>query len=488
MKGPTSRLLTGICAAAFSLSSARAHEPTELQPARDLLNQSERIDLAGAIEATLRSNPRLLGAADTITARRQQFAAEQRRWSPTARFYTDSDSPLIGKYFDSEIDSYPNGSEANNNSTNQLNNYNLGSIGLQVSWSFLDPSRQPAINRSYALVEAERFTFDVIARSIVLDTQLAYYELQENQRLIEIYEDIYQRNIDQLAIIQEQFQAGLVHIGDVTQQKALLLSQLNTLDGFYRSQLQAAADLALSMGRPPGSSVLPSEASSNHFTEWKSSLQDTVNEGLALREEIRLALVEAEAEDWEARRLLNLYLPVLSFIANGYSTSSQGIFDGYIGRSTRPYRGSQTDNELAVGLGLKWTFFDGGVFAAQAAANHSLASAQRQQAQQERDRVGNQIRRSYATYLTAKLALPSSREALSTAKMAVQVASVRYAAGIGDITTVVQATQLLGQAAQQSKALRLAYHNAVAELYRYSGQWPAAFQPQITALLEAKEN
>ena len=100
--------------------------------------------------------------------------------------------------------------------------------------------------------------------------------------------------------------------------------------------------------------------------------------------------------------------------------------------------------------------------------------------------MGNQIRRSYSAYLTSKLALPQSQEALETARQAVNVASARYAAGVGDITTVVQATELLGDAAVQNKSLRVIHRNAIAELYRYSAQWPKPFQPQIRALMKSR--
>ena len=51
---------------------------------------------------------------------------------------------------------------------------------------------------------------------------------------------------------------------------------------------------------------------------------------------------------------------------------------------------------------------------------------------------------------------------------------------------MVQATELLGHAAEQNKSLRLIYRNAIAELYRYSAQWPKPFQPQINALMKSK--
>ena len=178
---------------------------------------------------------------------------------------------------------------------------------------------------------------------------------------------------------------------------------------------------------------------------------------------------------------------MLSISANGYGSYLEGIFEGPIGNSNSGDRGGWNENDLAIGLGFNWKFFDGGVRSARAAANQNLAKARRQQAQQERNLVGNQIRRSYSAYLTAKDALPKSQEALETANLAVEVAAARYEAGVGDITTVVQATEQLGEAAEQNKSLRLIYRNAIAELYRYSAQWPEPLQPQIQDLLNNKE-
>ena len=96
----------------LGLGHSQPPVPSELQPARELLNQSEQINLADAIEATLRSNPQLLAAVETIRARRSLLASEQRRWSPTASFFTYSDAtPLLGQYFETDIISYPQNSD-----------------------------------------------------------------------------------------------------------------------------------------------------------------------------------------------------------------------------------------------------------------------------------------------------------------------------------------------------------------------------------------
>ena len=53
------------------------------------------------------------------------------------------------------------------------------------------------------------------------------------------------------------------------------------------------------------------------------------------------------------------------------------------------------------------------------------------------------------------------------------------------MTDVVQATQMLGDAASNLTYLRLLYQNAVSQLYRYSAQWPHDLRPLIKQELGA---
>ena len=44
--------------------------------------------------------------------------------------------------------------------------------------------------------------------------------------------------------------------------------------------------------------------------------------------------------------------------------------------------------------------------------------------------------------------------------------------GLGDITSIVQSMQLLGEATRQYNQAILGHNTSVAELYRYSATWP----------------
>ena len=438
-----------------------------------------------AIDLALKHNPSLQGAFEAIQAREWSLIASQRRWWPTAAVEASPGTTMLGRVFNTTVANYPNNSSNSfatstyNSSYSTFSNYGQGSIGLSLSWSFFDPSRQPAINSADQTLRAQKLTFNVVGRSLVLTIQTLYYNLQETQQLINVFEEIYQQNLHQLTRAQAQFEVGMTNIGDVEQKKTQLLNQLTDLILLYRQQAQTASSLASAMGLAPGSAVIPSGDQPLAPTQWPLSLETTIAEGLRLREEIQASLAQSEAARWEARRLVNTYLPVLMLAGTTYAYKGEGVFSANVGQDPVPYFSRQSTTEAAVGLGLRWDFFDGGVRSAQARQAEAQARILASQAEENRLTVGDQIRQSYTSYQTAQLGLTGAEQAYASALKAVTAANRRYNVGIGSMTDLIQATQMLAQSAQNLVNLRLMRSTAIAELYRYSAQWPASQSHRI---------
>ena len=476
-------LLTGRTLAAQRDDTERV-TPQELAAARLLLEGSKRITLAEAVSFGLRHNPSLQSSFATIQASEWNLFANKRRWLPTASVEVSPGTTLLGWVYEKNVANYPNGTNTTyatssyNNSYNIYSKYGNASLGLILNWSFFDPSRQPAINTASASLKAQKLTFNVIARSLVLNIETAYHRLQEDQKLIAVYEKIYQQNQLQLKLANAQLKIGMTNIGDAEQKKTQLLLQLNQLLLLYQMQARDASNLATYIGAKPGSTVLPAEQGFDP-PAWPLSLEASIQEGLQLREEIQASLAEATAAQWDARRLVNSYLPVLMLTGTAYGYLGQGTFSANTGQNSSPYFSHQSTTDASLGLGLRWDFLDGGIRRAQANQANDQAKALQSQAEQNRLSVANEIRNSYATYLTARLGLPPAQRAFASSQKAVLVASKRYEVGIGTMTDVIQATSQLGEAASNLSAMRLNYNNAIAELYRYSSLWPAAYRGEI---------
>lgn len=450
-----------------------------LAESEQLLNQSIPIELGEAIQKTITNNPQIHQAIALVRARKSRVAAEKRKWNPTLTFSRTSENPMLGKQLSTVIqtdDNYKNTEAAN------FTNANLAFIAARLNWNFLDPVRHSSIKRSSSQLESQELLLNILCRSLVLETQIVYYKLIENQNLIKIYSSIYNKSKHQLTAILKLFNSGIISLGDVTQQQTLLLNQLNRLLVLVNLQMKLASDLALLTGMPPGSSALPKQTHIDS-EDWPLTLDETIQEGLQLREEIQLALSDSRAANWQARTMLNKYLPVLSLSVNGIGSYSDGLFGANIANSSDQARGITQATDLSIGLGLTWTPFDGGVDLASSNAFKEESKAGLLAANSQRDQVGSQIRHSYSQYQTAKTALAKAEQGLKIASLSVDIASERYSAGIESITTVVQATEMHGRAASILYETRISYFDSIAKLYRYSGQWPSQYKQAIIELL-----
>jgi outer membrane protein TolC len=446
-----------------------------LSESEQLLNQSVRISLEDVIRKTIINNPQIAQSIALVQAKKSEVAAEKRKWNPTLKFSRTSENPILGKQMSTVIqsdDNYKNVEYAN------FTNANVAFVAARFKWNFLDPVRYSTINRSISLLQSQELLLSILCRSLVLEAQMVYAKLVENQNLINTYSSIYKKNRFELEAILGQFNGGIISFGDVAQQKTLLLNQLNELLALVALQIELASELAVLTGMPPGGSALPSQQQI-HREEWSLSLEETIEEGLRLREEIQLALSDSKAADWQAQTMLNKYLPVLSLSVNGYGNYSDGLFGADIASSSSQDRGVVQATDLSIGLGLTWTPFDGGSYLASSNAFKDQAKADLLAANFQRDRVGRQIRGSYGEYLTTKAALAKAEQGLKIASLSVDIASERYSAGIGSVTTVVQATEMYGRAALILSETRVSYFDSIAKLYRYSGQWPSAYKQAI---------
>ena len=468
-----------------------------LSEIKRLSDQANPTTLEEAASAVLSNNPDLLSAQKQADASELYFLAAKKTWLPYAEFYTDSDAPALGQLFNTTTAVYPNNVSGGDYATNtytetyyEFSSYPLVNINLMVNWDVFSPVRQPLINQRGEEAKATELAIRVVARSLILATQVKYIELQELDRLISIFEKIYHDNRQELDIINAQYKAEMTSVGSVLQQETLLLNQMQQLIGFYQRKAALSAQLAVLMGLPPGSRVCSSAETSSQQTLqdaiWPHSLEQSIRTGLDLREEIKIALAEASSARWNASRLMNEYLPVLSLGALATYGILQGYYEGTVGRDPEPFLSRQTSTDVILGLGIKWKFYDGGINATQSNAARSMAESKLQLAENARVVVGSEIQTSYTNYESSKLALLGAETAFQAAAQSVEVARTRYEAGIGSLTTIVQANELYGEAASNLFDTRKLLRDSLAELYRYSAEWPPFISDHLSFIDQSK--
>ena len=441
---------------------------------------SKKVSLEEAIALGLRHNPALVAAFRTIQQYEWQLIAAQRQWYPKlelsngAPFVGLSANTYIQRFYNSQRELVMSSPGSPPDSQSQVKQFTTTAVlqpGATVTWSFIDPTRQPKINAASEALRQQKLLFDVSARNLILQIQTAYYSLQSTSQLIADFQQIYDINRRQMEVIRARYGIQLATVLDLAQTESQLFNQLNQLVTFTQSYITEASQLARQLGLPADNLVLPAEKA-KLYNSWMVPLPETIARATRLREEILASLAAAQSAQWSGIAQMNQYLPVFQVVGTGSLRLESGVINGVPGRDTTFAQSGLKTWNGAVGIGFNWTLFDGGIDAAQAQSNYAQAEQKRSVTEANRLQTVEEVRSSYGDYQASEVAVDSARMAYQAALTAQEAARARFDIGVGDITTVVQAIEQWGTSSQQLSQAILAYNKAVAGLYRYSATWP----------------
>ena len=433
-----------------------------------LRDRSVKANLNVAIEQSLLHNPELAQAYSQIQQGEWNLIAVRRQWYPTLSASSIGPSAGLLGYGGSSTHETGTTSGIDFN-TQKYQNQNQVAAQLSLGWTFFDPSRSPQIDAASESLRSQKLLFNVSARNLVLQTQLAYFNLQTQQQLIADYEEILKATSNQVNLVEALFNIGNATIADVEQIRTQQYQTLSLLTRTYLGLIDAAASLTSAMALPPGQLVLPADRL-EVYGSWSLSLAASIQQAQALREEIQASMAQSSSARWRASALFNSYWPRFGLAANGSYVDSNSE-SRMIGANSDPAQSSSW--AWSVGVGFNWSIFDGGIAAAQAQASKALSRQYSDQAAVQRLQVTQEVEQSFGGYDTSRLALLSSRAQSDSARKAAMAARQRFDVGYSDITTVVQT---LNQAITAASAYSLSqkdYNSAVSNLYRATAQWPS---------------
>jgi len=432
-----------------------------------LKDRSIKANLNVAIEQSLLHNPELAQAYSQIQQGEWNLIAVRRQWYPTLS--ASSIGPSAGLLGYSASSTHEAGTTSGIDFNRQTyQNQNQVAAQLSLGWTFFDPSRSPQIDAASETLRSQKLLFNVSARNLVLQTQLAYFNLQTQQQLIADYEEILKATSNQVNLVEALFNIGNATIADVEQIRTQKYQTLSLLIRTYQGLIDAAASLASAMALPPGRLVLPADRL-EVYGSWSLSLAASIQQALALREEIQASMAQSSSARWRASALFNSYWPRFSLAANGSYVDSNNQ-NRMIGASSDQWSSSLA---WSVGVGFNWSIFDGGIAAAKAQESKALSRQYSDQAAVQRLQVTQEVEQSFGGYDTSRLALLSSRAQSDSARKAAMAARQRFDVGYSDITTVVQTLNQAITAASAYSLSQKEYNSAVSNLYRATAQWPS---------------
>jgi len=444
-----------------------------VQQRQQLQRRAISVSLQEAVEQSLLQNPGLAASYTEIQQSQWNLIAVRRQWYPSLSAASGGNNLLS---YDAETRTRVNSNDPGFKPNTTFINVSQVSPSVRLNWTFFDPSRGAQINSASRSLDAQQLLFDVAARNLVLETQLTYFRLQEQQQLIKAYEQILDTTTSDVIRTEALFNAGRAALSDVEQIRTQQLQNLTTLITTYRQLIIDSAALAEAMALPEGKMVLPSDQLAL-LGDWSFSQEATLRQAEALREEIKASLAQASSASWSSTALFNRYWPQFNVAASGSYLASNSVVGTPGSQNTSNNQETRWIN--AVGIGFNWLMFDGGIFAAQAQSSAYRARQFTDQAALLRLQIAREVEDAYVSYQTSQLTLKSTRLLIDSAAKAAEAVRARYSIGFADMTSVVQTLiQSIEAANVYANSIRN-YNSSVARLYRYSASWPTGALPLV---------
>ena len=426
--------------------------PTKLEEVR--IQGTQPISLAQALELARRNNRDL--QVSLLTLERYKYAVREAQASlyPTASLNADvtrGKSPNTGLVTDStgHLIPAPNPASSLFNANAQVN------YPLYTSGQRLANIRAAEEQERYYELDVERQSED-----IRLNVSTGYYDLQQADQNVRIY---------QAAVL--NYQASL--------RDALALERAGV--GTRFDVLQAQANLATNGVQPLTSAIAQQRIARRRFAVllslsqsvdvsasdpvqlaglWNQTLEESIVLAFQNRPELEQNLAQRNISEQQRRLALAQLGPQISLVG---SYQVENIFNAS--------NNSQINNNLVDGYSLavnaSVNLFDGGAARARAdQARIGIRIADTQFAT-ARNTIREQVEEAYFNLQSNLQNVQTSSTALEQAREALRLARLRFQAGVGTQTDVINQESLLIQAEGNRVTAILNYNRALAQIQRY---------------------
>jgi outer membrane protein TolC len=298
-----------------------------------------------------------------------------------------------------------------------------------------------------------------------LRTQQAFIELQRAMARIETSRELVSNDKRLLGLAQARVALGVSSKLEIAKQTTVLKTdEVNLANSVIDSEV-AQADLAELLSESRASILRPS----NQLVplgSWTSGLDETIQAAMQYRKVIEQQLMNVEINQAQAQIDLSVYRPTVALVNSLYWT--KGV--GYTAVGPPWVADAQSDLWNGSSL-LQLTFrgFDGGQARMTAQASMKRAKAAEAATLQAVNQVRRDVQAYYAQVVQGREAVLLASQRTNAASSALRLQSVRFSAGYGTITDVVQAQQDLTQAVADYIAQLADYNVSLVSLARSSG-------------------
>lgn len=407
----------------------------------------------------LRNNENLQGAKLTLEQQQAELIAARAALYPSLNtdFSLSRDSSagaeasnIIQSNNAEELGFTPNlQSETSTNAVGNLNlTYNIYTGG----------ERGAQIARAEQLVQNARLQIEVIAEQTRFDATDRYYALQGADAQVAIAQASVEDASQSLRDARLLQQAGLGTLFDVLRAEGDLATANEALTRAIAEQRNARRRLAqvLSVGQRV---ELTAADQITEAGDWTIPLEKSIVQAYKNRAELEQQLVQMELSEQDRFIALSAIKPQVDFLAN---YTYQDNFDGEAG----------VVDGYSFATRVRWTFFDGGRAFAQARRADRQMDLAKNEFSKQRNQIRFEVEESYYNLTANKENISSTRTNVVRFEEALRLARLRFQAGVGTQTDVINAQRDLANARGRFLQAIIGYNQSLNQLQRAVSNLP----------------
>ncbi|MBD2299615.1 TolC family protein [Nostoc sp. FACHB-190] len=351
--------------------------------------------------------------------------------------------------------------DINGNVTNSGNGFSSNSSQPSTSFNgtaqlnydlYTSGNRQAVIKEAEEQLRIDELDVENQSREIELNVKTQYYNLQQADEQVRINQSAVANAQASLQDAQARERAGVGTRFDVLQAQVNLANAQQDLTNSLSDQQIARRQLGTLLSLPQSVDITAADAVALAGL-WQPTLEQSIVEAFQNRPELRQQIAQRNISEQQRRQAIAQVRPQVSLVTS-YNlldrfNDTASITDGY-----------------SIGLQASMNLFDGGAAKARTAqAKTNIAIAETQFANQ-RDQIRFNVEQ-YYTQLRSNLDnVQTSAVGLEQAREALNIARIRYQAGVGTQTEVIEAENDLTRAEGNRVTAILNYNRALANLQR----------------------
>jgi len=417
--------------------------PTDPEEVR--LRGIQPITLNQAIELAERNNRTLQISQLQLQRSRAALRQAQAALYPTLDLQTGlTNSQSAGSELSGQSQSFLN---QNDDARTSL------SGGLALNYDLFTSGQRPAqIRAAEQQLRSDELALEVAQEQLRLDVANDYYNLQEADETVRISLAAVRNNETSLRDAQALEQAGLGTRFDVLRAEVQLANSQQDLTNAIAQQAVQRRQLAQRLSVPQGINLAAADTIALAGS-WGLSLEESIILAYKNRAELEQQLAQRELSEQQRRAALAALGPQVTLSAQ-YDLLNE--FDDDLG----------TGDGYSLAANLRWSIFDGGAArsaAAQQEVNRQIAETRFADV---RNQVRFEVEQAYANLVSNQRNIETTRLALAQAEEALRLARLRFQAGVGTQTDVINAETDLTRARSNRLTAILNYNRALAALRR----------------------